>query len=180
MMLWRRLDTPGHEAASITQQRNRWNLVGTALFAHEGKPCRLDYEIECDAGWGTRDVSMRGQIGDSQVMLVLSRSAENAWTANDAPRPDLAGCIDVDLGFSPSTNTLPIRRLELAVGARAEVRAAWVRFPELRLEVLEQTYTRLSERMYLYESAGGSFRREITVNEDGLVVDYPGLWREEC
>jgi hypothetical protein len=45
--------------------------------------------------------------------------------------------------------------------------------------VLEQTYTRLSESTYLYESAGGAFRRELTVNDDGFVVDYPGLWREE-
>jgi uncharacterized glyoxalase superfamily protein PhnB len=87
-------------------------------------------------------------------MLVLARSSDNAWTVNDTPRLALDGCIDVDLGFSPSTNLLPIRRLRLAVGQRAAVRAAWVRFPELTLEVLEQTYTRLSESTYLYESAG--------------------------
>jgi uncharacterized protein len=179
MMLWRRLDTPGHEAASITRQRDRWNLAGTALFAHEGKPCRLDYVIECDAGWETREVSVRGDIGGRPVVLALSRSAGKMWTASDVPHPDLDGCIDVDLGFTPSTNILPIRRLGLAVGAHAAVRAAWVRFPELTVEVLEQTYTHLGDRMYLYESAGGNFRREITVNEEGFVIDYPGLWREE-
>jgi hypothetical protein len=93
-------------------------------------------------------------------------------------QPMVQGCIDVDLGFSPSTNLLPIRRLKLAMGARANVRAAWVRFPELTLEVLEQTYTRMAELTYLYESAGGEFKRELTVNSDGFVVDYPGLWRD--
>jgi hypothetical protein len=89
------------------------------------------------------------------------------------------GCLDVDLGFSPSTNLLPIRRLKLEIGARADVRAAWVRFPELTLELLEQSYTRLTEHTYLYESAGGEFKRELTVNADGFVVEYPGLWRDE-
>lgn len=179
MILWRRLDLPGHEAAEITQQRNRWNLSGTALFVYRRHPCRLDYEIECDMMWGTRDVTVRGEIGQSPVSLILSRATDGAWCANGAAQPDVHGCIDVDLGFSPSTNLLPIRRLRLAIGARADVRAAWVRFPELSLEVLEQSYTRLAELTYLYESAGGEFRRELTVNADGFVVDYPGLWRDE-
>lgn len=179
MILWRRLDTPGHESAAITQQRNRWNFAGTALFAYEGKACRLDYEIECDMSWGTRDVSIRGQIGEAPVTLMLSRDSNLAWMVNDVAQPALGGCTDIDMGFSPSTNSLPIRRLNLAIGASAAVRAAWVRFPELTLEELEQTYTRLSESVYRYESADGTFTRELTVNEHGLVTDYPGLWVEE-
>lgn len=179
MILWRRLDLPGHEAAEITQQRNRWNLAGTALFAYRRQPCRLDYEVECDMTWGTRDVTVRGQIGEAPVLFVLSRDADGVWCANGVAQPAVQGCIDVDLGFSPSTNLLPIRRTKLVIGARAEIRAAWVRFPELTLEVLEQTYTRLSDCTYLYESAAGAFRRELTVNGDGFVVDYPGLWRDE-
>jgi hypothetical protein len=179
MILWRRLDLPGHDAAEITQQRNRWNLAGTAMFVYRRQPCRLDYEIECDMTWGTRDVTVRGQIGQSPVSLVLSRDSGGEWCANGVAQPDVRGCIDVDLGFSPCTNSLPIRRLKLAVGARAEVRAAWVRFPDLSLEVLQQSYTRIAEVTYLYESAAGDFKRELTVNADGFVVDYPGLWRDE-
>ena len=62
------------------------------------------------------------------------------------------------------------------MGASADVRAAWVRFPELAIELLEQRYTRLAAHRYLYESAGGTFRRELTVDDHGFVVDYPGLW----
>ena len=179
MILWRRLDWPGHEAAAITQQRNRWNLAGTALFVMNEQPCRLDYEIECDMHWGTRDVSIRGEVGGAPASLALSRSPEGEWTVDERPFPEARGCSDVDLGFSPSTNSLPIRRLKLAIGASAEVRAAWVKFPQLTVEVLDQTYTRLSEWVYLYESAGGMFKREITINEDGFVVDYPGFWMLE-
>ncbi|MEP7067165.1 MAG: putative glycolipid-binding domain-containing protein, partial [Gemmatimonadota bacterium] len=170
MILWRRLDLPGHEAAEITQHRNRWNLAGTALFAYRGLGCRLDYEIECDMTWGARDVTVRGQIGETPVSLVLSRDVNNVWCANGVAQPAVQGCLDVDLGFSPSTNLLPIRRLKLAVGEHADVRAAWVRFPELTLEVLEQSYTRLTEFTYLYESSGGEFSRQLRVNADGFVV----------
>ena len=46
----------------------------------------------------------------------------------------LKGCTDVDLECSPATNTLPIRRLRLAVEAREQVQAAWIRFPGLTVE----------------------------------------------
>jgi hypothetical protein len=92
----------------------------------------------------------------------------------------LQGCVDVDLGFSPVTSLLPIRRLNLALGSRAQVRAAWVRFPELTLEVLEQAYTRVGGATYLYESAGGAFQRELSVNAVGFVVEYPDYWRAEA
>jgi len=55
-----------------------------------------------------------------------------------------------------------------------------VRFPELALEVLEQVYTRVGEHAYVYESAGGAFRRELTVDAAGFVLDYPGLWAAEA
>ena len=73
----------------------------------------------------------------------------------------------------------PIRRLNLDVGASADVRAAWVRFPELTVEVLEQRYTRLSKDLYRYESDGGNFCRDLTVHSSGFVVKYPDLWDAE-
>ena len=88
--------------------------------------------------------------------------------------PTLEGCTDVDLGCSPSTNTLPIRRLSLAVGASQTIQAAWVRFPELTVTSGTQTYTRLDESTYRYES--GTFSAELVVDEDGLVASY-AVWR---
>ena len=60
------------------------------------------------------------------------------------------------------------------MGARAAVRAAWVRFPTLAPELLEQTYTRLAADRYRYESAGGGFRRDLTVSDDGWVTNWLG------
>ena len=114
------------------------------------------------------------------MALDIARSPSGKWTVGGERATSLDGCDDIDLAFSPATNLLPLRRLDLPVGASAAVRAAWVRFPELTTEVLEQVYTRLSPERYLYESAGGSFRRELVVDPVGFVLDYPGLWRAEA
>ncbi|NUS34077.1 MAG: hypothetical protein HOQ17_13565 [Gemmatimonadaceae bacterium] len=179
-ILWQRLDMPGHEIAELGRVHDGWELRGLALLAYEGQPCRLEYRIGCDAGWCTRTVRVHGQIGDRPVMRELTRSAQGEWEVDGRLVAALRNCIDVDLGFSPSTNLLPIRRLSLAVGARAAVRAAWVRFPTLAPELLEQTYTRLAADRYRYESAGGGFRRDLTVSDDGWVTEYPDFWRAEA
>jgi hypothetical protein len=174
-IVWRRLDAPGHEAAELRRVAGGWMLSGVAVLVDEGRPCRLEYVIACGGDWCTRTCEVRGHIGPDRVHLDLARDETGSWTVNREHAPALAACHDVDLGFSPSTNLLPIRRLELAVGASAPVRAAWVRFPELSVEVLAQTYTRTAPETYHYES-GGTFRRDLIVDANGLVLDYPGLW----
>jgi hypothetical protein len=180
MILWRRLDMPGHEVAELAPIEDGWQLSGVALFAHDQRPCRLDYRIDCDERWRTRRLRLRGHLGGDAAALDLTRSEQGTWHADGRIVAAVEGCVDVDLGFSPSTNLLPIRRLALGVGDHAAVRAAWVRFPTLTLEVLEQVYTRVDDDTYRYESAGGTFRRDLTVGADGFVTAYPDFWRAEA
>jgi hypothetical protein len=43
---------------------------------------------------------------------------------------------------------------------------------------MRQGYTRLGDRRYLYENLEGSgFRAELPVDEDGVVLDYQGVFR---
>jgi hypothetical protein len=86
--------------------------------------------------------------------------------------------MDVDLGWTPSTNTLPIRRLHLA---RSDIRqpadAVWVRFPDLALERLQQLYEPTGDKTYRYTTAPGSLVAQITVDQFGIVDEYSGYWK---
>ena len=109
-------------------------------------------------------------------MEVVSENGH--WYQNGAEVEGLSKAIDIDLGWSPSTNTLPIRRLGLSVGASSgQLTAAWVRFPELRLEPLEQEYHRLQDRVYRYSSRRGTFQAKLLVDEHGMAEDYQGFWK---
>ena len=178
-ILWRRLDLPGHEIGRVARRNDRWELLGTAIFAHERAPCKLDYVVVCDAGWRTRSARVSGTIGDREVDLSVSVDAGQRWLLNGTECPAVGGCVDIDLGFSPSTNLLPIRRLALKVGEKADVRAAWLPFPSLGFEALPQVYRREGERTYRYESGGGAFVRVLEVDAVGFVTSYPGLWQAE-
>lgn len=178
LILWRWMDRPGHEAARLESVGDAWHLRGTAVLMHEEQPCRLDYHIICDAEWRTRSARVSGWIGAREVEARIE-AADGRWTLNGAEVPDAAGCIDLDLNFSPCTNLLPIRRLDLAVGQQASVKAAWLRFPGFHIERLDQTYVRTGERTYRYESADGAFVRDLEVDEAGFPTAYPGFWKAE-
>ncbi|MGH2399357.1 MAG: putative glycolipid-binding domain-containing protein [bacterium] len=178
-ILWRRLDLPGHESARLSSRDSQQHLAGTAVFVYEGKPCRLDYLVVCSAGWQSLSGRVSGWIGPRTVDVGLVVDPRRRWRLNGEERPEVMGCIDLDLNFSPSTNLLPIRRLNLAVGEEARVRAAWLRFPSLTLEPLDQLYRRTKASTYRYESAGGSFAAELTVNDAGFVTRYPNFWQVE-
>ena len=179
-ILWRRLDHPGHEYARVNRGESSWLLSGSALFEHEGLPCRLDYVVTCDLSWSTTQARVAGWIGKKEIEVSIRADSSRSWEINGVSCPELRGCTDVDLNFSPSTNLLPIRRLSLAVGQRSEVHAAWLRFPDFTLQRLEQIYTRLAKQTYRYESAGATFVAEIQVNDAGLPVSYGNIWRSEA
>jgi hypothetical protein len=149
------------------------------VFADDAGPCCLSYEIHCDAEWRTVRTRVSGWIGARTVEVEIAVDADGHWRMNGVEVPKVAGCVDVDLNFSPSTNLLPIRRSKLEVGGQAEVRAAWLRFPGIALEPLQQTYFRTGERAWRYESAGGAFVRDLDVDEAGFPTRYPGIWEKE-
>lgn len=178
-ILWQGLNWRGHEAARVYQLNAEWCLEGTAVFATDDRPCTLSYLVVCDSTWNSLRGSVSGWLGSDNVNIEITVDDHRRWLLNGAEHPAVNGCVDLDLNFSPSTNLLPIRRLNLAIGQHAEVSAAWLRFPSFEFEPLSQIYTRLDEFTYRYSSNDGKFMRDLTVNEAGLVTDYPGLWRAE-
>ena len=178
-ILWRGIYLRGHEACRLYEQNSEWLLEGTAVFSSDNRPCRLTYLVACDSSWNTLRGTVSGWVGSDDVNIEVSVDAFHHRRLNGVENSDVSGCVDLDLNFSPSTNLLPIRRLNLQVGQHSEVQAAWLRFPSFKLEPLSQVYTRLDESTYRYSSAGGQFVCDLTVNDVGLVTGYPGLWQAE-
>jgi hypothetical protein len=93
--------------------------------------------------------------------------------------PELDGCIDPDISMTPFTNTVAIRRLGLTVGEAAEISVAYILVPELSLRAAPQLYTRLAERLWRFDGLDIDFTADLTVDEEGFVMEYPGLFRRE-
>ncbi|HEY7036704.1 MAG TPA: putative glycolipid-binding domain-containing protein [Thermomicrobiales bacterium] len=188
-VMWRFPDRQGTEIVEVTgTPGDGWRCRGHAHLVDEDRPIRLSYLVLCDEDWATRYADVEFSRGPGETRFVqLLNDPDLGWQRREAPSRDdapvldfepLAGLdavVDVDLNFSPITNTLPIRRLAPRVGATVDVTAAWIRFPSLAIEPLSQSYTRLAQRRYRYESKSG-FVAEVEVDELGLVVTYGDVW----
>lgn len=132
------------------------------------------YELRASAEWTFTSLVLRAGGRGIDV-----QRTEKGWTVDGVLRPDLNEAREVDISVSPLSNTLPIRRLALAVGESADIVTAYVLVPELEVMPDPQRYTRVDKDTYLYESRDSDFRRNIVVDTSGVVVHYPGLFARE-
>lgn len=176
-VLWQNLNHPGTDYCRLSSHYDGWQLAGTALLLLDDRPSQVCYQITCDKLWQTRKVEVTVEMESTEQSLRLTVDQAQRWWLAGQELETLRGCRDIDLGSTPATNTLPIRRLKLGVGRRAKVTAAWVQFPTLEIKPLPQRYTRLTELRYRYESGGGTFVTEIEVDEMGLVTHYFDGWK---
>lgn len=179
MVLWRRLDAPGHDACVISIGEEGVALRGCAVFREGRRVCRLEYEVLADPAFRTRRARVSGFAGAKPVALEVRVGRGRCWIANGVEQPQLAGCVDLDLAFTPATNLLPLRRLALRNGEEAQAPAAWLAFPAMKLKLLPQRYRRLSRDTYDYEAPTTGYRGTLRVSPAGIVQHYPELFAAE-
>ena len=179
-ILWRRLDTPGHDACRLEGSSAGWQIDGTAVFRLDGVPAWLTYQIACDRSWSSQWGHVRGWLGERSVEFTIKRTAGGVWTRDGAIVPGLENCVDLDFGFTPATNLLQIRRLALAKGQAADAPAAWLDVSAGTIGVLPQRYERRTEATYWYEAPSVNYTALLEVTPIGFVRRYPGLWEVEA
>jgi hypothetical protein len=182
-IFWQPWREPGLEHLRLVRDDLGVRADGQVIGVRDGAPFRLHYQIHCDLEWQLREATL--EILDPPYPAVALRLSEGShWTdAGGRPIHTLDGCTVIDISATPFTNTLPIRRLARKPGAAAGFRVAYVTIPELRLEVDNQRYMCLAvaagRAMYRYEDLGlfAGFTADLLVDADGLVLDYPELYR---
>jgi hypothetical protein len=175
--MWSALSWPGLEHLTIREEAGAIEMDGLVVAHVDGASLRLRYRLSCEASWATRRLDVTRH---DAAPLVFEADGAGRWT-NGAGQdlPELAGSVDVDIALTPFTNTLPIRRLPWRVGQARDLLMVYVAVPEMTYRQARQRYTCLESgvagAVFRYES--GSFRADLEVDQDGLVVDYPGFWR---
>jgi hypothetical protein len=180
MVAWERADElQGFSLARRERLTDGWLFHGSeVLVGDETLSCTFSVVVGGD--WVTRRVEAMAVSAAGESRRVLE-AGDGRWTVDGAARPDLDGCVDVDIAATPLTNTFPIRRLaHLAVGEQATSGVAWVDVPALGVTRVDQTYERLGDqdgraRWRYSDPLHGAF--ELTVDAEGLVVDYEGFAR---
>ncbi len=192
-VIWAKPDPFGVEFADIAIDRDYLSAAGVAIGSAP-VPYRLEYELETSAGFVTTRLRVRTRGQGWGRELDLGRDDAGTWTASavmkgelDLPPPtcspgELHGALDCDLALSPLTNSMPILRHRLQSGGEfRDFQMAWISVPDLAVRMSLQRYVFVSKDAKLaivrYESRDSDFTADLTVDMDGIVVDYPGIGR---
>lgn len=172
--VWQGLYFNTTELFSI-ENGNPWKMKGHITGEARGLPVHVSYEVEVDESWNTRMVKVNRLSNNSKV-IVLKRGSNNWYDEAGKHLPALDECADIDISLTPSTNTLPIKRLTLPKGSSKEIRVAYLDLLTFEVLPLQQRYTNLGNNFYRYENPSSGFNADIETDENAFVIRCPGVW----
>jgi hypothetical protein len=199
LVVWSGLDAQRWEVVHLDLSED--GVVGTGTqIGVDPLPYRLDYRLEAREGFVTTLLDVRVQGAGWSRGLHLRHDGAGAWSwdtelSGDGPELDPPGedravaeelreARDCDLGLSPLTNLMPIRRHELHItDGAADVVVAWVSVPDLRIHQYPQRYetVRLGPGgavvRFIDRGLSAGFTADLVLDPEGVVEIYPELAR---
>lgn len=174
-ILWKGIDTESLEYCSI-YYKDVITVRSSIIGHHQYLPFKMDYEIELTKDWVINAFLIRSSLFNMDQTLSLKHDGYGRWFGEGKEWKNLEGCTDIDISVSPFTNSLPVNRLKSSVSESQVVNVVYIDIPEFRISREQQLYTRLDKNSYRFTNDSGDFTADIQMDNDGLVVHYPGLF----
>jgi len=136
------------------------------------------YDVQTDETGATKRLGLTVTLAERERVLAIARDEENMWLVTDHQgdhRAAYNGALDVDVVFSPFFNALPIRRLGLHERAQSvALPTVYVNVPDMTVTAATVSYASLgsTEKIKLRSPVADT---TVSVDEEGFIVDYPGL-----
>lgn len=167
---WETWDGEHTETLTLSWENEAWTASGRV-----GRE-DVQYVVRISPLWQVRQFLLFRDLDEPD--LWLANDGHRRWgEINGAHRPDLDGCVDIELTCTPFTASLPIRRLPLEVRDTAELPVAVIDVETLGVVVEHRRYTRLADRRWRIERDEAGDGVEVDVDEHGVVVDHPDRFR---
>ncbi|MCA9833628.1 MAG: putative glycolipid-binding domain-containing protein [Thermomicrobiales bacterium] len=175
-LIWQHLDTPGWEHVRVIADHPEWTVFDSIFVRHDAdRILRGGYTLVMDKAWRTLELRLMLETSPGVMdALHLLTEGDGRWTdAEGRPMPQLDGCLDVDIRWTPLTNSLPINRLGLDDGDSADITVAYISLPDLVALPIQQTYSHTGAGDFRYTNRASGFSADIVTDADGYVISYP-------
>lgn len=185
MMTWQGVTAPYLESVRLLVSDGRLRasgrIVAAANPARSTSAFNASFELTVARGGNVGKGLLRTITADEERQVSVGRTEDGVWLVDrgDGTRRDeFDGAADVDVAGAVTFTALPIRRLGLHRQPGEHVLPVlYVSMPDLTVSLVHQTYRTVSvsdEGAVVHYSVPG-FSADLTVDRDGLVVDYPGI-----
>jgi hypothetical protein len=182
ILTWRAHDDSRMESTRVQLSGSRIKAYGriVAATAATNPAFSASYDLVTDESGATKRLSLSVTSAERDRQLSIARDEENMWLITDhqgQTRASYEGALDVDVVFSPFFNALPIRRTGLYRRTDSvNLPVVYVSLPDLTVKQASISYSSLGpdsgEGIKLHSPVA---QTTITVDNDGFILDYPGL-----
>ncbi|MET4166294.1 hypothetical protein ABID74_001791 [Gordonia terrae] len=182
MLTWRGEDTDRLEQVRLVVSGTRLKAYGRIIAAatadHEA--FSASYELQTTDAGVVKRLTVHLVRADGETQFGITRDDEGTWLIRrpdgETTRSDFGGAQDVELALSPMFNSLPIRRGDVSASSTeaAEVPVAYMYLPSGEVKPATMSYTAVQGG---FEVDSPLATTTITVDDNGFVLDYPGLAR---
>jgi hypothetical protein len=139
-------------------------------------PFAMEYDMALTEDWDIKEISIKSFLDERTTRLVHDN--DKWYNGNYQHLSEFDGIEFVDISISPFTNTLPIKRLQLEGEQAQKVDIIYFDENKFSLRKVQQIYSYVGERTYCYQDIElPDFVSNITVDEDGMVIDFPKMFR---
>jgi uncharacterized protein len=177
-ILWTGIEYHSLENCILTITDTGSEVNSSIIGIYGNEPYKLNYHIQTNKYWETTFLEIESQFHNSIEITRLNMKGKGNWVVNGQPDEKFSGCIDIDISLTPFTNTLPINRLNLSVKEEQQIKVLYVDVLGRKMVPVQQKYTKLSRTDYKFENVPNDFESVIAVDNVGLVVNYPGLFKQ--
>ena len=177
-ILWTGIEYYSLENGILTISDKGSEINSTIVGKYVNALYKIEYHIRTNQFWETAFLEIKTQVHNTMESISLRREGNGNWYVNGQPDEKFNGCIDIDISLTPFTNTLPINRLKLSEKEEKQIKVLYVDVLGRKMMPAQQKYTRLSPTDYKYENVPNDFESVISVDDLGLIVEYPGLFKQ--
>ncbi|WLR42066.1 putative glycolipid-binding domain-containing protein [Bacillus carboniphilus] len=178
-VFWENKEDIGAELLTIDYQKATIVSESLVLLAKTGASYKRSYLLVLGKDWCTRKVEVYDQENNENICLHSNRVGN--WFQGDSHLKQLDGAIDVDISITPFSNSLPINRLKWVKDQTRTLEMVYINALSFEVEKIEQQYTYLGEfsegRKFQYRCR--DYNTVITVDDHGLVLQYPGVFNRK-
>jgi hypothetical protein len=183
MLTWLGEDVPRLEGVRVVLGDRRMRATGALVSTadDDGPAYSATYALATREDGSVSRVSVRAVNAAGERQVTLNRSEEGIWLVDHgegAKRTDFDGAVDVDVDACVLFNALPVRRLGLhQQPGEHDLPVVWVKLPDLSVRLVRQTYRSapMAAGPPVVSFRQDDFAADLTVDEEGIVLNYPGL-----
>jgi uncharacterized protein len=175
-IIWKGLYYRSLEYCEINGSEKGIDVTSVIVGIHEDRKYKIDYSIKANANWELLSCSITRRLDGTMDMQTFHHHGQGNWTRDQEPLEEYTGCTDIDISLTPFTNSLPINRLKLRRDQVRDIKVLYIDVLNRTTTPNTQRYSRLSEFEYRYQNVPNDFEAVITVDQQGIVKDYPGLF----